>query len=409
MVKYFNTQSDHKNLKSLIYINKIYVDETSGQAAFERSIINNLVKIVNNENDKKITIIYPSKKIKKVEINTKHKDKISYIKIPMSGKGFYQYLKFQAYLFIELQKLFKNDLSSDLRVYVRYSPIMFAPLIISIVNKKKMIFRSGPILPGLKDNRPDLGIFSEILTRISAYYYVKNAHKIIVVTKTSSGWFSKNYKNTVTKIQIIGNGVETSIFKPMKSNYTKWGADSDAFIIGYVGTISKVNDLEPCIYAISKLIKKELLNIKLYILGDGEDKARLKKIISSLNIADNIKWLGPRPQKEIPSFLSICKVTLLPLSIEAINTRGSSSMKLFEYLSCDKFVISSLCDDLLFLEKKKIGKLVKAGDKNSWMRCIHYLIQNPSVCDLDGKARKLAIKKYSFNVVAKKFYDVIFS
>lgn len=112
------------------------------------------------------------------------------------------------------------------------------------------------------------------------------------------------------KIYTVHNGIKTNIkYMPVDQLRKKYKL-GDSFVIGTIGELSsrknQINVIESLVY----LRKK---NIKLLIVGDGNEKEELEKQVKMLNLQDKVIFLGHYPQAR--KLLSVIDVFVLtPLS-----------------------------------------------------------------------------------------------
>lgn len=113
-------------------------------------------------------------------------------------------------------------------------------------------------------------------------YALSKAGAITVLSKITSKEISK-YTNK--PIHIIPFGVDVSKFFPFKKN-------NDGLIrIGTIRTLSEKYGLEYLVRAFAQLVQAHK-NIRLEIVGDGEQKQYLKSLAKDLNISDKVTFHG---------------------------------------------------------------------------------------------------------------------
>jgi glycosyltransferase involved in cell wall biosynthesis len=119
-------------------------------------------------------------------------------------------------------------------------------------------------------------------------------------------------------------------------------------------------------------------------------------------------FAGEQPYAAVSSAIAACNVMLAPFSRHAIETTGSSSLKLFEYLACDKPVIATRAPDHEFLNAQGVGWLVDPEDVDAWVRAIQERMGAP-ICDLGDRGRRLVREQYSYELVADRIWSACFN
>ena len=172
-------------------------------------------------------------------------------------------------------------------------------------------------------------------------------------------------------MKMIGYGVDLSLFRS-KNNVEsvalrkKIRIDEDPFIVGYVGRMIYMKGLDLLAEAFIKL-RSEMPERKiiLFLLGSGEYEAELITLFSSKGIESDIRMLPSAPQNEVPAYMRMLDVLVLPsrregmwaeqfgrVIIEAMASRtvvlGSSSGAIPEVIGDAGFVFEeNNADDLL--------------------------------------------------------------
>jgi len=138
-------------------------------------------------------------------------------------------------------------------------------------------------------------IVKKIYDFIWGYEILKNASKVIAVTKTEAEQYKK-IGVSEDKIVIIPNGVDLSLFHhlPKKGTFRdKYRISLDAKIVLYLGRLHKIKGIDLLIDAFSEL-QKQVPMSKLVIVGPDEGfYVTLRNQASRSNVGDNIIFTGP--------------------------------------------------------------------------------------------------------------------
>ena len=154
-----------------------------------------------------------------------------------------------------------------------------------------------------------------ILTRIK--YNVQ-----ISVTKA----FSK-FKNVNKKIVNIPNGLDISKFKKVKAQKTKYPK------ILWVGRFDPVKRVEDLLSAM-QIIKKEIPDAKLTIVGYGKDEKKLKNIKEGLKLT-NVEFVGQREGSDLIKEYKSAHLFVLPSASEG------QPLSILEALACKLPIVAS--------------------------------------------------------------------
>lgn len=87
---------------------------------------------------------------------------------------------------------------------------------------------------------------------------------------------------------------------------------SEAFVMMYHGTLTKIYGLDIAIEAFS-LVHNEMPHAELWILGSGTEEKALSDITRKRALDSKVKLVGQVRSEEIPSWLNKCDVGILPI------------------------------------------------------------------------------------------------
>lgn len=145
------------------------------------------------------------------------------------------------------------------------------------------------------------------------------------------------------KTVLIPNGADLELFRPLPPNNPVVGEYSfgDRFVVMYSGVLGIKHGLE--VMMESARLLRDKTNIVFFLLGSGARREALRKSAEKMGL-NNIIFGGERKVEEIPQLLAradVCVSALLPAPyLEKIIT-----VKVFEYLACEKPVVASLAGE----------------------------------------------------------------
>jgi len=148
--------------------------------------------------------------------------------------------------------------------------------------------------------------FKSLISRL----VLKNADAAIALTKDMKIQMRKIYDR---EIVIIPNGVETKAFSTITREEARrtLGINTYEKIILYVGRLHPIKGVKYLVKAMS-IIKNYENNVKLIIIGDGEQRNYLLQLVKELNLENHIIFTGKIPHHEIPIYLKAADVFILP-------------------------------------------------------------------------------------------------
>lgn len=159
---------------------------------------------------------------------------------------------------------------------------------------------------------------------------------------------------------------------------------NDAKVILYLGTMDKTRHLDIVLYAFSKVIMC-YSNVKLLMVGDGNDRLTLEKLSTKLKLNANVIFTGKVPYFDIPYFISmsdICLSPIPPLDMYKV----SSPTKLFEYMvMCKPVVANGEIPEQKEVIEKSCGGVLVSYDAESFFNGIVKLLNNSEMSENMGQ------------------------
>jgi glycosyltransferase involved in cell wall biosynthesis len=229
---------------------------------------------------------------------------------------------------------------------------------------------------------------------------IKLATGITYVTKS----LSDSYNFPKNKSVLIPNGVDTALFHSCSSQELKeeLGIGED-FVVGFVGVLSEWVDLEPAFIALRELVKNQF-KIKMLVVGSGEKFRDFRNLAESYGVLDRVIFTGTTPYAQGPkdiSCMDVCLICRKPTQ----DSQNSLPLKLFEYMACEKPVISTPLAGV----KEAVGdRVLYASNAEELKQRILELYHNNELRKELGKdGRRFVERNYSWDKICKKFEKVL--
>lgn len=110
-------------------------------------------------------------------------------------------------------------------------------------------------------------------------------------------------------VQVIPNGIDFGKIEKIRAS------EEETDII-FAGRLIKEKNVDVLIEAV-ELVKKEILDVKCMVIGDGPEKSELEKLATDLEMDNNIKFTGfLEDYKDVISYMKSSKVFVLPSTRE---------------------------------------------------------------------------------------------
>jgi glycosyltransferase involved in cell wall biosynthesis len=167
------------------------------------------------------------------------------------------------------------------------------------------------------------------------------ADRILAVSRSVRSDLQKSYGIDPSKVEVVYNGVDTSIFRPLSDFETPAALSEvrEKQIILYVGHFGLRKGVAFLIRAM-KMIKAEIPDAILVCvggvpkwLGHPEYWAYLQRTIEQNGLKNSVLLLDKVPNQELPKYYSLASVFVLPSYYEAF------AKVLIEAMACAKPVV----------------------------------------------------------------------
>lgn len=178
----------------------------------------------------------------------------------------------------------------------------------------------------------------------------------------------KTYNIPDHKSEVVSNGVDTDLFRNYGSKMKEYLGFS-GFILGYVGVLREWIDFEPVFSILNELDNE----IKMVIVGkEGRFKENIE-LAKRCGLEDRVKFTGMIPYSQVPKYISAMDVCLMPFSKKSAISESAVPLKLFEYMACEKPIISTR---LRGIENAAQDKILYASDKEEYNEKITMLFED---------------------------------
>lgn len=283
-------------------------------------------------------------------------------------------------LFFRLLKIPKDSI-----MHVHISGSAFIPEIVYLIKKIKKIPYIAHFHTSTEPSGK-LGFLLPLYKKLFLKKVLRNANKVICLTKEYKDFINKKYEINKGKIVVIPNGINED-FISNKSN-----KDSENINLLYVGRLSIEKNISKIIEAVSLIKNKKII---LNIVGEGEKKEEIKKLISDKKL-NNVILHGKKTGYNLINLYDSADMFLLVSNYECL------SLVLLEAMATETPIIASdILGNRSIIKNNYNGLLVKPTSKKI-AEAIKKLIKNPRLRERLSKNGLKEIKKYSWNKIIKQ-------
>ncbi len=321
----------------------------------------------------------------------------------------FSYLSY--FKFSLLYLIFKNYKPD---IVISSSPPIFTSLAALIYAKIK----GSKFILDIRDIWPDIGVELGILTNKSSIwglskiekYLLKNSDTVLV-TAEGDKQNILNKTNDSEKCEIIFNGADTEVFKPMsgadKENIrNKYSIPLDKKVIIYFGSYNHgMNDIE---ILGDFLIDEKFINKDIHFLSIGSGD-NLENLIEKIEGKISYTSIYSLPMEEVAELVAASEISIIPRKGIKKDTGGNIPVKCFESWACGVPVLLSNIEDAEVSEifkKCNSGVLVEANNVGALVNGLDDLF-DVDLIELGKKGRDYVIENFDRKKESEKLLHIL--
>ncbi|MHA1686589.1 MAG: glycosyltransferase family 4 protein [Candidatus Heimdallarchaeaceae archaeon] len=222
-------------------------------------------------------------------------------------------------------------------------------------------------------------------------------HTDVAFYNLVKSWCKANIRHKVVSIL---NGVNLNLFHPNVKPVREIKENEGPVIVTTRRLVYK-NGVRFLVKAFKDVIKKNRY-AKLLIIGDGPEKLLIQKQIVQLGLKDHIKIMGMIPNQEIPKYLALADILIVPSIVEA------SSLSVLEGMAMKKPIVATNIPGIQEITNYgEMSLLVKPKDSKELANAIIKLIDDRDLANqLANRAYYHVKNNYSWEKQARQVLDI---
>ncbi|AZO93885.1 glycosyltransferase [Halocella sp. SP3-1] len=279
---------------------------------------------------------------------------------------------FVNYLRDEIIEVLFMNLSQDLK---------FGGIAGKIAGIERIIYRRGLAIP-IRDRFYTRFLLNNCITDIIANSYTIKK----TILQNTANWLNEN------KIKVIYNGIKIKEIED-KINYQsnirkEFNIKADTLLIASIGRLNKQKGHYYLIKAV-KLIKKEIENFKVLIIGKGDLEFELKKQVEDLGLSDYVIFTGFR--KDV--FTILHQIDFL---VHTALWEGCPNIILETMAMATPIVATGIPSVSEIMIDKETGYLTESENVEDIAKMVIKMIRNFDKKQFGQKARELIEREFDF-------------
>ncbi len=246
----------------------------------------------------------------------------------------------------------------------------------------------------------DINLFPEkYLKRIQIAFCLKAAHRVSAV---SAALKQKMVRLGVpeNKIVVIPSGIDFNRFSPAERDVCrqKLGLTIEAQekTVLFVGHLVKVKGVEYLLHAIALMKEKASFPCRVFLIGEGDLRSDLERLVRRLNLTDCVFFQGPKRHHEIPIWIGASDLLVLPSLQEGLPN------VVLEALACGRPVVASNVGGIpeVVSEARDNGMVCPPGNPQILSEALLKVLQKAYL----PESIQSAIRHLTWGFVAERYY-----
>jgi glycosyltransferase involved in cell wall biosynthesis len=201
------------------------------------------------------------------------------------------------------------------------------------------------------------------------------------------------------KIRLIPNGIPSPANGAVGDVRAELGIEPGAPVLGVVCELRAQKALE-VLFEAAAILQAEFPTLKVFVAGDGPERARLEEASQRLSVEGAVLFLGIR--RDVPAVLAAADIAVLSSDYEG------SPLSVMEYMAAAKPVVSTRVGGVPELIEEGVhGLLVEPRDPEALAEAVARLLRDPALAKrLGAQGRERQQREFSLEAMVRRIEDL---
>jgi len=232
---------------------------------------------------------------------------------------------------------------------------------------------------------------------IASELFLKRANAVIALTQNMK---EKIYEICNRDAFVIPNGIDLRRFESLSHQDTHTLAVNGEIAILFVGRLHPIKGVAYLIEAMPVIIRKHP-KVKLFLVGDGEERQRLESLVAKLDLDKHTTFIGQIPNEKVSQYMAASDVFVLPSLSEGL------PVVTLEAIACGlPIVVTDIAGISEIIKDGENGFLVEPENSVEIAEKVLMLLGNGELRKQISQNNLEKSKNYSWEAVVDKLEDV---
>ena len=227
----------------------------------------------------------------------------------------------------------------------------------------------------------------------------RGADVFVVVSREDRRRMIEIEKIDPRRIRVVRNGIRP--ISPSRSGDVRreFRIEADVPVIGSVGHLVPVKAFDVLVES-AALLAQEFADLRVLIVGDGTEEERLRRLIASRGLQDNVLLLGVR--SDVPNVVAALDVAV------CCSDHEGSPLSVMEYMAAGKPVVATRVGGLPDLVEDGLsGFLVERRNPHELAKRVATLLREPELrAAMGARGRERQQREFDLELVVQRLEDL---
>ena len=206
------------------------------------------------------------------------------------------------------------------------------------------------------------------------------------------------------RVHVVPNGVDTDLFRPRPPSEVRAElglAEGPLFVC--VGRLSRDKGFQHAVRALA-LLDGKTPDARLVIVGDGEERPHLERLVQQLGVKRDVMFVGAQPPEMVPLYLAAADAFLFPTERDE-----AAPLVLPQAMASALPVVASRIGGITEVlgDSRRYGILIPPGDIEALADAMRELLREVGLRrQLGEAARERVLAEYTLERMVERTLDV---